>query len=157
MKISLPFKKTLLLLMLVLSSVDTGCTTKRPKPIVARQASFDGNSQDSGVKAVTNHQYAVSDELVQRYNGLILEYGDWFIPQIKTNFGVTAVASNRSEMTKEAMSRLAVMTMWHNSKPPPKPADKDRWKIAMWASTAIIVLLIVWKTVCMIWRPCSKR
>lgn len=106
-----------------------GCSsTVAPKPVTARQASFDpvpdakGNFQNSGVLGVTNHDYIVTPDLRARYNLLVWRWGSRFMPPVHPDDGLTplGVIDHRTNavpvtlwlMDKAHMDKFATMTLW---------------------------------------------
>ena len=77
-------------LFLVLASCKTTeVKTILPERIVQTEPSFDGNSQDSGVKDyIDGKGFLVTKSAAARYNALLFIYGKNHVPPIPENDGV---------------------------------------------------------------------
>lgn len=89
------------LLILILSGCST--TIKPTFRVTQAEASFDGNTKDSGVKEYINELgFVISDNAVDRYNKLCIKY----------NYDVVGLSKidNKNILTKQGMVRFLELT-----------------------------------------------
>ncbi len=108
---------TLLCMVLVLAA----CTVT-PRNVKDAQPSFDGGQLNSGFLGFTNvyvnnvpGEYGVlSSHAVDRYNALIANYGEKFIPPLKSGDGIfrTAVLSDIWFIDKQHLVYFETMNRW---------------------------------------------
>lgn len=95
----------------------SGCmSTVAPKPVVDRQASFDGNTQNSGlVSILTNGCAIVTPHWRDRYNAFIVRYGASY--QIKSSdYGLTPYTNGTWLANKQSRSYFAIWNLQSKSK-----------------------------------------
>ena len=66
----------------------TACGTVTPAIVAAKQPSYDGNEQTSGVLAQLPEGIVVTNHLRLRYNALIATYGRDFTPELTRDDGM---------------------------------------------------------------------
>lgn len=134
---------------LLASSCLSSCKTKelylKPVPTIVQDqsASYDGNKKDSGLIDVTLDGAVVTSFFVQRYNAMILDYGNdpIFRPPLKESDGVEKAPDiiqskylNRGIvflMTHQALSNFIQMNQWRKmgkkpySGPKISPEEKE--------------------------------
>jgi hypothetical protein len=68
-----------------------GCTTTVTKaPITSSQPSWDGTNQNSGIIDLDQTgALLITQHALDRYNAMILVYGNRFVPPVQVNDGVT--------------------------------------------------------------------
>lgn len=88
-----------------------GCSTVAPKVVKDRQASFDGNTQNSGlIEILANGNAVVTAHWRDRYNAFIDRYGASY--QIKMHdFGLTQYGADTWQATKQARSYFAIWNL----------------------------------------------
>lgn len=128
----------------VLALLALGCTVT-PLTVKDKQASFDGNEQNSGVLGTNQASggYYITEKARERYNGLTEIYGGYFIPPNKQDDGINIlskdalvgeviligppkktdfVETNRFLIDKEHMVRFGMMSSWkRTNRAPYKP------------------------------------
>lgn len=102
-----------------------GCTVAPQLVPAAAAPSWQGNAQDSGVKADTPAGVVVSAQDVAEYNGLVAIYGRAarFVPALVANAGISrGVQPNTWVMADDAFVNFCLMQRWKKSGrlPPPK-------------------------------------
>ena len=91
----------------------TGCTTVTPKPVASREASFDGNEQNSGIIAyVPGHGLQITAHKRDAYNLLIDNYGRAFTPPLIRDAGLAPLADGTWLLDLEHSQRLLEMIAW---------------------------------------------
>lgn len=92
-----------------------GCTVT-PRVIKAREISFDGNAQNSGLIAFApDGSGIITSNAWVRYNALILRYGTNFAPSLATNAGVTVTSSNAFLLDAEHLIKFGTMNHWRRN------------------------------------------
>lgn len=111
-------RKIIYVIALAATLITQGCfSTVTPKRVIAKEASFDGNSQTSGEIRFSDGSLLITTNARDRYNALIDLYGNTFTPPIKRDFGVTSGPFEDQPMywmTKAAIEKFAEMTMMKN-------------------------------------------
>jgi hypothetical protein len=98
----------------------SGCpSTVVPTTTIAREASWDGNEQSSGIIASTPQGFIVTDNFVDRFELLITIYGGDFAPPLKQT-GAVPQGPDRLLITKHAMAQFLTMNAWRRSGLKPK-------------------------------------
>ena len=93
------------------------CTTVHQSAVTSTTASWDGNTQNSGVVEERPDGYIVTPHFRDRYNALVATYGKSkladgtpiFTPHLEKDAGLTQWADNFL-MTREAMANMVVLT-----------------------------------------------
>lgn len=109
--------------------VASGCTTTitppRPKPT---QASFDGGQQNSGYLGTVTNVFASQTNISaritlharDRYNALIVDYGQYFKPPLKPGEGVSATSDpNVFLIDQEHLVKFLTLNRWRKEGKPP--------------------------------------
>jgi len=105
----------------LLSAWLTGCnSTVIPVPVEAREASFDGNDQTSGVLASTQAGFTVTGHFRDRLNALVAIYGRDFSPPLKKDHGTTRTPDGNWLITRQAMVDFLEMNAWRRAGLNPK-------------------------------------
>jgi hypothetical protein len=98
-----------------------GCAgTVTPDRVESRQASFDGNEQNSGIVLSTPSGFVVTSHFRQRYNALIAVYGGDFKPTLKPDDGIAPIGEDRWLLSKKAMVDFLEMNAWKRAGLQPK-------------------------------------
>lgn len=104
----------------------TGCTVRQqtvsPPAIVSTQASFDGNVQNSGVIGPDGiGGFYVTPHFVQRYDSLLVKYGERLSPPMKSGdrTGIKAAPVDRFQVTAEMIARFRTMNLWRKAEAGP--------------------------------------
>lgn len=93
-----------------------GCvTTTVPAPVEARQASFDGNDQNSGIILSTATGFVVTGHFRERYNALIATYGGDFKPPLEPDAGIAPIGDDRWLISKQRMIDFLEMNAWRRA------------------------------------------
>lgn len=101
--------------------LNQGCaTTVVPQPVEAREASFDGNEQTSGVLSATDAGFVVTARFRERFNALAAIYGRAFTPPLVAEAGVTRVSEDRWLVSRQAMVQFLEMNSWRRAGLTPK-------------------------------------
>lgn len=116
---STPFGIIALLIPAIIATclAGSGCmSTVAPKPVVDRQASFDGNAQNSGILLDLTNGYAiVTPHWRDRYNAFIARYGASY--QVKLNdYGLTPYTNGTWLANKQSRSYFAIWNLQSKSK-----------------------------------------
>jgi hypothetical protein len=96
----------------------TACTsTVIPKPVVDNVPSFDGNSQTSGVLSnAPNGSLIISESARARYNAMVEQYGNRFIPPLVKDAGVQPwTVPGQYTIDKEHDADARTMNRWRKS------------------------------------------
>lgn len=117
--------KTILLFLATVCLALSGCVSQtiRPTDTIPVAPSFDGNTQDSGIIAVTPQGTLVTSRVRDRYNALIVTFGTdrEFASALVKDQGVepaplaAVVAANRGPlfvMDQQAVVNFAKMNRW---------------------------------------------
>lgn len=109
--------RLLLILMLFCTVASTCRHPIIPDPLNMPGASWDGNNRNSGFLGwYTNNTGIIYGVLTprarERYNGLIDEYGNRFIPPLKKDYGIINNTTNFF-ITSEALYDFIKMNRWH--------------------------------------------
>jgi F0F1-type ATP synthase membrane subunit c/vacuolar-type H+-ATPase subunit K len=108
-------------LALLVCALNAGCAgTVAPDRVEARQASFDGNEQNSGVIMSTPSGFVVTSYFRQRYNALIATYGGDFKPALKPDDGIAPIGEDRWLISKQRMIDFLEMNAWRRAGLQPK-------------------------------------
>lgn len=100
------FKSFVILLLL---SFTVSCKTFIPNPIVDNQASWDGNTQNSGVvNYIEGVGFLITEDAANRYTYLSKEMGSIFNPQLKKGEGL-AFHNGKYYLSNEYMVKFAIM------------------------------------------------
>lgn len=100
-----------------------GCSavaTVTPDRVISREASFDGNEQNSGVVASTPTGFVVTAHFRERYNALIAVYGGDFAPALKPDEGIAPMGDRRWLIDKQHMVQFLTMNAWRKAGLAPK-------------------------------------
>jgi hypothetical protein len=98
-----------------------GCASVvHPERVEARQASFDGNEQTSGILSSTPSGFVVTDHFRERHNAMIATYGGDFIPALKPDHGIAPMGGGRWLISKEGMTHFLEMNAWRRAGLKPK-------------------------------------
>ncbi len=100
----------------------TSCANITPKTGTPTEASFDGNTQNSGIvsqlteidengKERPTGGYVITESALQRYNSYIDRYGSRFSPPLKQNFGTTKRDDGNYNITKEGTRKWYQMIL----------------------------------------------
>lgn len=105
-----------MVLSLLILALFGGCaSTVVPDPIpISDTAAFDGSEQNAGIVAVLEDgNFLVTPRVRVRYNTLIEEYGDRFLPVLIKDTGIILRPGiDGYVMTPEAMANYATMVQW---------------------------------------------
>lgn len=103
-------------LALLIVSLLGGCaSTVVPDPVpISDSTAFDGAEQNAGIVAVLEDgNFLVTPRVRVRYNTLIEEYGDRFLPVLIKDTGIILRPGiDGYVMTPEAMASYATMVQW---------------------------------------------
>lgn len=106
---------------LIVALVVAGCAvTVAPKPVIAEQASFDNNEQNSGIIMSTPSGFVVTDNFRLRYNRLIATYGADLATPATTDAGIAPIGPDRWLITKQRMIDFLEMNAWRKAGLAPK-------------------------------------
>lgn len=98
-----------------------GCSSPViPHAIDAREASFDGNAQNSGVITSTPSGFVVTDHFRARHNALIAVYGGDFSPTLKPDHEIYPIGEDRWLISKQGMVDFLEMNAWRRAGLEPK-------------------------------------
>jgi hypothetical protein len=100
---------------LLLSLLLLGCDTVSPDPVKDKQASFDGNAQNSGIVALrADHSALVTSNFVARYEFLVARHGSRLTPPQTHTAGLT---TNGTAISIDAahLVDFVVMQEWQKS------------------------------------------
>lgn len=92
-----------------------GCwTTVTPCEVAPpATASFDGNTQNSGIIALQVNGYLVTPHFRDRYNALVGQYGNQFTPPLHTDVGLIGPdGAGDYLIDREHMVQFLEMTAW---------------------------------------------
>lgn len=105
-------------------SLLAGCsTTIIPVVPVDSQASFDGNTQNSGLLAFDGAGNGIlTAHARDRYNSLAADYGATFKPPVKFDDGITSTGTNTFLIDRQHLVYFASMTRWHRAGKAPSPS-----------------------------------
>jgi hypothetical protein len=102
---------------LAAAALAAGCSTVAPKPVVAKQPSFDavpdakGDVQNSGILGFTNGLAIITPTARDRYNALCAKWGKSFVPPLTPpDAGLRALGTNLWLMDKDHLDKFATMT-----------------------------------------------
>ena len=104
------FAKLLLSSVMLLGLISCAGTYVPKADGVSQEASFDGNEKNSGILAVTESGFVVTDRLLLRYDALVEKYSSKFTPPLRKGFGV-----NGNVVSKEAMAYFLTMNRWNKN------------------------------------------
>jgi hypothetical protein len=90
-----------------------GCATVTPHPVQAKQASFDGNTQNSGVVSAAQAGFIVTENFRAKYNALASMYGKYLLPPIKPDDGLVKLQDGTWVIYRQYMSDAILMEKWH--------------------------------------------
>jgi hypothetical protein len=94
----------------------SGCASPVvPDPVYAREASFDGNDQTSGVLVSTPSGFVVTENFRRRYNALIATYGGDFNPILKPDQNIAPIGDDRWLISKQGMIDFLEMNTWRKA------------------------------------------
>lgn len=101
-----------------------GCTTTVTAPHVKpRQASFDGNVQNSGALTTSTNGLRMTLHARDRYNALVAEYGGYFQPPLRAGDGVSATEDPQVFLLDEEHEvKFMIMNRWRMEGREPKPS-----------------------------------
>ena len=103
-------------LSLLILGLFAGCaSTVTPEPVpITKEVAFDGGEQNAGILAVqADGAFVVTERVRARYNALIGEYGDRFLPALTPDAGLAPLPeAGRYSMTAAAMADYATMVQW---------------------------------------------
>jgi hypothetical protein len=106
---------------LLICALTPGCTTTViPQPVEAREASFDGATQNSGIIMSTENGFVITDTARARYNLLIATYGRDFLPPLKPDGGVQPIGDDRWLLSKQGMVYFLEMSAYYRAGLKPK-------------------------------------
>lgn len=106
-----------LLTIMALSAVLIGCTVT-PNQIKPAVASFDGADQNSGIIGITtNGTIQVTAHFRDRYNGLVLLYGQNFVPPVAIDDGIKLV-NGGWQIDKQHFVYFESMNRWRKENLP---------------------------------------
>lgn len=94
-----------------------GCTgTVTPVKVAPNTASFDGNSQNSGVlERLPSGSYSVTAHWVDRYNAMVPVYGRTFTPPLQAMAGITPATNGTFIATSETVANFGQMNLKRKS------------------------------------------
>ena len=104
------------LLVAIFAYCAVGCSTVVPDRVESREASFDGNDQNSGVIASTPAGFVVTAHFRERYNALIATYGGDFAPPLTPDAGLAPLGDGRWRITKQHMVQFLTMNAWRKAR-----------------------------------------
>lgn len=98
-----------------------------PKAIVSTEASFDGESQNSGIVKFDEHGFIVTAHWMERYDGMLSKFGGRFTPAVMPGdrIGVEVFQpSNLSQLptfriSQQVMVRFTRMNGWRKAEAGP--------------------------------------
>lgn len=117
-----------ILSVVALTGAFLGCSIRQqtvtPPRVVTTEASFDEGRQDSGLKSVSlpvdgkeEAAFIVSGHWLERYDAMLLKYGDRFLPPVKAGDrrGIKALEHNRFSVSPEVSVRFTRMNTWRKN------------------------------------------
>ena len=115
----------MLLLIVAVAVMCTGCATIKPDEVQAKEPSWDGSKQNSGVLGPYSAAQGMPEtpHWRERYNGMIATYGAQFTPALKKDEGLTVAKDGSIWANHFARIKFYVMNTWRTSAmhQPPQP------------------------------------
>ena len=93
----------------------TACGTVAPSIVAAKQPSWDGNEQTSGVLAQLPEGIVVTNHLRLRYNALITTYGRDFTPELTRDEGFLQRPDGSWLIDRAHFIKFLDMAAWQRS------------------------------------------
>lgn len=103
-------------ILVALPSCSVRQMTLAPKPITSAEASFDGNSANSGIVEVGAEGFVVTPHWIARYDALLAKYGARLVPAVAAGDRTGVKASTDSYLvTGEVMVRFTRLNQWRKA------------------------------------------
>lgn len=95
----------------------TACTVT-PRTVSDGGPSFDGAVRNSGFIGYDANGYGIiTPNARERYNGLVLEYGNRYLPALVPDAGIQPTTTNTYLIDPEHLVDFMEMTTWRKTKP----------------------------------------
>jgi hypothetical protein len=113
------------LLPIMFTMLAIGCSTVAPGPLKDSEPSFEGNQQTSGFLGFNDEGFGlITEHAKDRYNCLAALYGDYFVPTLKPDEGLSWTPAVNGQLAwridREHLVKFATMNRWYKEGKPIK-------------------------------------